>query len=96
MLAQINHMAMISPQWPILGRFYEAVFGLKTSGKVSRPMNGMTVGDGVVGLNINPLRDGYVGGLDHFGFGVDNVHHPHMLRSPLCRMDGNVTPAGRS
>ena len=73
MLAQINHMAMISPQWPIIGRFYEAVFGLKTSGKVSRPMNGMTVGDGVVGLNINPLRDGYVGGLDHFGFGVDNA-----------------------
>ena len=73
MYAKINHMAMVSAQWPIIGRFYEAVFGLKTSGKVSRPTNGMTVGDGHVGLNINCLRDGYVGGLDHFGFGVDNA-----------------------
>ena len=25
------------------------------------------------GLNINPLRDGYVGGLDHFGVVVDDI-----------------------
>jgi catechol 2,3-dioxygenase-like lactoylglutathione lyase family enzyme len=73
MFAEINHMAMISAQWPIIGRFYEATFGLKASGKVSRPANGMTVGDGVVGLNINPLRDGYIGGLDHFGMKVDSA-----------------------
>ena len=73
MFAQINHMAMVSPNWPMIARFYEAVFGLKTSGKASRPMNGATVGDGNVGLNINPLRDGYVGGLDHFGMVVDDV-----------------------
>ena len=73
MFAQINHMAMISPQWPMIAKFYEAMFGLKTSGKVSRPANGVSVGDGYVGLNINPLRDGYVGGLDHFGMKVDNV-----------------------
>ena len=24
-------------------------------------------------LNINPLRDGYVGGLDHFGLVVDDI-----------------------
>ena len=73
MFAQINHMAMISPNWPMLARFYEAVFGLKSSSKTSRPMNGATVGDGNVGLNINPRRDGYVGGLDHFGMVVDDV-----------------------
>jgi catechol 2,3-dioxygenase-like lactoylglutathione lyase family enzyme len=72
MFAQINHMAMNSPNWPMLMRFYEAVFGLKGPSK-SRPMNGGTVGDGYVGLNINPLRDGYVGGLDHFGMTVDDV-----------------------
>ena len=31
------------------------------------------VGDGTVGLNILPRRDGYVGGLDHFGLIVDGV-----------------------
>ena len=68
MFAKINHMAMVSPIYPMLANFYEAFFGLKRSGKVSRPLNAVTVGDGYVGLNINPLRDGYVGGLDHFGF----------------------------
>lgn len=56
----------------MLGRFYEAVFGLKSSGK-SRPLNGVTIGDGYCGLNINPRRDGYVGGLDHFGMVVDDI-----------------------
>jgi predicted enzyme related to lactoylglutathione lyase len=73
MFAKINHMAMISPIYPMLANFYEAYFGLKRSGKVSRPLNAVTVGDGYVGLNINPLRDGYVGGLDHFGLVVDDI-----------------------
>ncbi len=72
MFAEINHMAMISPNYPLLGKFYEAVFGLKTSSK-SRPNGAVTVGDGRVGLNIIPKRDGYVGGLDHFGMVVDDV-----------------------
>ncbi|HLH95582.1 MAG TPA: VOC family protein [Xanthobacteraceae bacterium] len=73
MFAKINHMAMISPIYPMLANFYEAYFGLKRSGKISRPLNAVTVGDGYVGLNINPLRDGYVGGLDHFGLVVDDI-----------------------
>ncbi len=73
MFAKINHMAMISPIYPMLANFYEAFFGLKRSGKTSRPLNAVTVGDGYVGLNINPLRDGYVGGLDHFGVVVDDL-----------------------
>jgi catechol 2,3-dioxygenase-like lactoylglutathione lyase family enzyme len=73
MFAKINHMAMVSPIYPMLANFYEAFFGLKRSAKVSRPLNAVTVGDGYVGLNINPLRDGYVGGLDHFGLVVDDV-----------------------
>jgi hypothetical protein len=64
---------MNSPIYPMLANFYEAYFGLKRSGKVSRPLNGLTVGDGYVGLNMNPLRDGYVGGLDHFGLIVDDI-----------------------
>jgi catechol 2,3-dioxygenase-like lactoylglutathione lyase family enzyme len=72
MFAQINHMAMISPNYPMLGKFYEAVFGLKNASS-SRPMTAVTVGDGYCGLNIIPKRDGYVGGLDHFGMVVEDV-----------------------
>ena len=72
MFAQINHMAMISPHYAQLGKFYEAVFGLKTSAN-ARPAHAVTVGDGYVGLNIIPRRDGYIGGIDHFGMLVDDV-----------------------
>jgi catechol 2,3-dioxygenase-like lactoylglutathione lyase family enzyme len=88
MLAQINHMAMVSPNWPMMMRFYEAVFDLKGPSK-SRPMNGGTVGDGYVGLNINPLRDGYVGGLDHFGMTVDDVE-PVMERARKKFPEANI------
>jgi len=74
MFAQINHVAICSPNWPMMARFYEAVFGLQASEKRrSRPVSGSNLGDGYVGLNINPVRDGYVGGLDHFGMTVDDV-----------------------
>ncbi len=73
MSAKINHMAMVSPVYPMLAKFYEAYFGLKPSGKTSRPLNAVTVGDGYVGLNINPQRDGYVAGIDHFGMVVDDL-----------------------
>lgn len=74
MFAQINHVAICSPNWPMMARFYEAVFGLQASEKrKSRPISGANIGDGYVGLNINPVRDGYVGGLDHFGMTVDDV-----------------------
>ena len=72
MFAQINHMAIISPNYPRLGKFYEAVFGLKPSTK-SRPAAAITIGDGYVGLNLIPRRDGYVAGIDHFGMVVDEV-----------------------
>lgn len=71
MFAKINHMAMISANYPMLGKFYEGVFGLKTSGKTS-PYGSVVYGDGYVGLNIIPRRDGYIGGLDHFGMEVDD------------------------
>src|SRR5205085_12090703 len=70
--AQINHMAIISPGYPILEKFYEAVFGLKPSQKI-RPGSAATIGDGYVGLNLIPRRDGYVEGIDHFGMVVDDV-----------------------
>ncbi len=72
MFAQINHVAIISHQYNTLGKFYEAVFGLKPSAK-GRPASAITIGDGYVGLNLIPRRDGYVEGIDHFGMVVDDV-----------------------
>jgi catechol 2,3-dioxygenase-like lactoylglutathione lyase family enzyme len=72
MFAQLNHMAIISPHYPMLGKFYEAVFGLKVA-DTGRTSLAVSVGDGYVGMTIIPQFDGYVGGLDHFGIVVDDV-----------------------
>lgn len=72
MFAQINHMALISSRYTALTKFYEAVFALKPSAK-GRPSAAQTVGDGYVGLNIIPKRDGYVDAIDHFGLLVEDV-----------------------
>jgi catechol 2,3-dioxygenase-like lactoylglutathione lyase family enzyme len=69
--AQINHCAIISPQYTLLAKFYEAVFGLKHSS--FRLVDAPLVADGYVGMQLIPRRDGYVGGLDHFGMAVDDV-----------------------
>lgn len=73
MFAQINHMAIISHQYPLLEKYYQVLFGLKTAQHRWNPLGSPVVGDGTVGLNILPRRDGYVGGLDHFGLIVDSV-----------------------
>jgi len=72
MFAKINHVAIVSEKYALLPKFYEAVFGMKGSTK-SRPTRAVTVGDGYVGLNINPRKAGRPAGLDHFGFEVESV-----------------------
>jgi catechol 2,3-dioxygenase-like lactoylglutathione lyase family enzyme len=69
--AKINHVAIVSENYAELAKFYESVFGMRTSGK-TRPTRAVTVGDGYVGLNINPRRAGRSAGLDHFGIEVDD------------------------
>jgi len=70
--ARINHVAIVSDNYAQLAKFYEAVFGMTTSTN-SRPARAVTVGDGYVGLNINPRRAGRSAGLDHFGIQVEDV-----------------------
>ena len=94
MFAQINHMAMNSPQFPMILRFYEAVFGLRPAAK-GKPISGGSIGDGYCGLNVNPLRDGYVGGLDHFGMTVDDVG-PVMVTAPMRCLATRSRSAPRS
>jgi catechol 2,3-dioxygenase-like lactoylglutathione lyase family enzyme len=72
MFAQINHIAIISRHISTLGRFYESAFNLSPPSE-RRPLNGVTIGDGYAGININSRRAGSVSALDHFGFLVDDV-----------------------
>ena len=72
MFAKINHMAIVSNQYALSGKFYETLFGMKTSAD-ARPNAAVVVGDGYVGLNINPRRPSRSAGLDHFGTEVADV-----------------------
>lgn len=96
MFSQINHMAMISHQYPLLERFYRSVFKLHTSERANHDAEASAVvGDGYVGLNILPRRDGYMGGFDHFGIVVESLaevqkrmkNHPgaSMVKRPSTR-----------
>jgi len=71
-VAHIRHMAIVSKDYALLGKFYEAVLGMKTS-RAARPLKAVVMGDGYVGLNINPRRAGRQAGFDHYGFEVDDV-----------------------
>lgn len=72
MFAKINHVAIVSQQYALLAAYYQSVFRMRRSDK-DRPMRAVTVGDGYVGLNINPRKAGRPAGLDHFGIQVENV-----------------------
>jgi catechol 2,3-dioxygenase-like lactoylglutathione lyase family enzyme len=72
MFSKINHVAIVSYDYAQLAQFYAAVFGMRTSAK-TRLGSAVTVGDGYVGLNINPRRAGRAAGLDHFGIEVEDV-----------------------
>ena len=72
MFAKINHVAIVSENYALIGKFYESVFGMKPS-ETKNPARALTVGDGYVGLNINPRKAGRPAGLDHFGIQVEDV-----------------------
>jgi len=71
MFSKINHVAIVSENYALLAKFYQAVFGMKPS-NLERAARAVTVGDGYVGLNINPRRAGRSAGLDHFGIQVED------------------------
>ncbi len=72
MPAKLNHVAIASDHYAVNARFYESLFGMKTSSK-PRPARAVVVGDGYVGLNSIPRREGRCSGLDHFGIEVDDL-----------------------
>jgi len=72
MFAKINHVAACSEKYALLGKFYETIFGMKSSPKL-RSGRAITVGDGYLGFNINPRKVGRGAGLDHFGMQVEST-----------------------
>lgn len=72
MFAKINHLAISSDYYATNARFYQALFGMKASNQ-QRPARAAPVGDGQIGLNNIPRREGRRSGLDHFGFEVESM-----------------------
>src|SRR5262245_7715123 len=72
MFAKINHLAICTTNYATNARFYQALFGMRAAA-TQRPARAAPVGDGQVGLNNIPLRDGRRSGLDHFGFEVESI-----------------------
>jgi catechol-2,3-dioxygenase len=101
MVAKINHVASSSENYAVLGKFYETVFGMKTSANL-RPGRAVTVGDGYVGFNLNPRKAGRSAGLDHFGIQVESMDvafdrmrskypEAHWLQRPATRPFAAIT-----
>jgi len=72
MFAKLNHLAIVSENYAMTSRFYEAVFGMKGASE-GRVEGAAVVGDGYVGMNINPRVPGRGSRLEHFGFEVKDV-----------------------
>src|SRR6266849_3792392 len=85
MAAKLKHIALISDNYAVQGKFYEAAFGMRTAAD-PRPERAVTVGDGYVGLNINPRKPGRPAGLDHFGLQAVKGKHGNFHLT-----DGHVT-----
>ena len=55
--AKLNHLAIVSENFALSSRFYEAYFGMKQA-KGYRAEGGAVIGDGYVGMNVNPRVPG--------------------------------------
>jgi predicted enzyme related to lactoylglutathione lyase len=101
MSAKINHLAIMSDQYSLEGKFYQSVFGTRVSAD-SPPDGSVCFSDGYVGFNINPRKSGRPAGFDHFGFDVEDLdltierirkHDPELL---VLKRPGNRQYAGYS
>jgi hypothetical protein len=72
MISKLRHIAIASENHFLAGKFYELVFGLRSSG-AGRGVNAAVLSDGYVGFNVNGRRPGGIARLDHFGFEVSDV-----------------------
>jgi len=94
MFGKLNHLAITSDHYTLLGMFYRAVFGLKASGDTAREIGAISVGDGYLGMTLIPRRGGRKAGLDHFGIEVEDLDRRISTRS-AARSPRNI-PTSRS
>jgi catechol 2,3-dioxygenase-like lactoylglutathione lyase family enzyme len=95
MFAKLNHVAIISEKYTLSAKFYEAVFGMKAVGQLS-PTNAVVVGDGYVGMNINPRYVARPARLDHFGIEVADVEQAYArIRAKYPRVEWLKRPSNR-
>ena len=98
---KINHVAIVSEKYAAAATFYEVMFGMRTSSRTATE-RAMSIGDGYVGININPRSTGRAARLDHFGVQVENVEdvlarmraaYPHVewLQRPSSRPFAGIT-----
>lgn len=73
MFAKLNHVAVVSDNYTLLAVWYRAAFGLEVKTNAKFEASAMSIGDGYVGMNVNPRMAGRQAGFDHFGIQVDDV-----------------------
>lgn len=73
MFAKLNHVAIVSENYTQLAVWYRAAFGLEVKTNAKFEASAMSIGDGYVGMNINPRMAGRQAGFDHFGIQVEDV-----------------------
>ena len=57
MFGKLNHLAITSDHYTLLGMFYRAAFGLKASGDTAREIGAISVGDGYLGMTLIPVAE---------------------------------------
>lgn len=73
MFAHIKHAAIYTQNPGTMIAFYEKIFGMKRLTTAVTEANRGHISDGLIGLAVLARRPGIPGGLDHFGFEVDDI-----------------------
>ena len=73
MFAHIKHAAIYTQNPGAMIAFYEKILGMKRITTAVTEANRGHISDGLIGLAVLARRPGIPGGLDHFGFEVDDI-----------------------
>ena len=73
MFGKLNHLAITSDHYTLLGSIYRAAFGLKASGDTAREDRRHFGRRTRSGMTLIPRRGGRKAGLDHFGIEVEDL-----------------------
>lgn len=73
MAARIRHAAIYTQNPDTMITFYQKIFGMKKITTALTEQNRGHISDGIVGLAVLARRPAIPGGLDHFGFEVDDI-----------------------